>query len=237
MPSVAIEIGAGLTDPIGPGYVYGDGSFHYVPVPESDSTVERPKFSELNVPDPLIEECKNRAAMMNPEFPSLPTGERATYAVTSSTESEIPSRLKKGDYIFFYTQLRYHPWDVPKLSGIDHDTDYYIIGQIRLARDPVIINGHWNIPRNLWRAFSTNAVRRRQQFEALALILGETTTSGLYDAVLPMNGFRPDSDHDGAINLRINDRRHNSPIFLDQDQTDRILIQSSGGRTATPMIQ
>lgn len=236
MRSVAIKIGIDATNAKEPGYVYEDGSFTYLPIPESDPTVKRPTYAELDVPESLIDQFGETVLTMNPEFPSMPTGERATYAVTTPVETGILTELTEGDLIFFYSKLQYGDNGKPKLAAINQDSGYYIIAQMQLARDPVIIKDRWNISRDIWTAFSTNAVRRRQRFHALGLILGDTTTSGLYDAVLPITDTAIENECLKNSNVRAKPNGNHPPIFLDESDTDRLLRQSSGGRVRMPYL-
>ena len=233
MRSVAISVGADEGDPGGPGPVYADGTFAYVPAPEPDSTVARPTYAELGLADLRPSNASDTVAEMNPTFPEIAMGTSYTYGREPSEAAHRIAELSEGDVIFFYTQLAYDGRRLPLLEKIDVDVGYYLIGQLTLASDPVLVEGRWSIPRSVWQAFETNALRRRQTFDARVLVRGDPVRSGLYERVLPLDG--PNLSREECLPRAVasaidaqswGDR----PVVFETDETEHLLRVAAGGR-------
>lgn len=237
MRSVAIQIGANSRDPGGPGPVYTNGSFDYVPAPEPDPSVSGPTYRDLGLVRVRPAGVGDVVATMNPEFPNLATGTRYTYACGSSETAHRIRELEEGDILFFYARLSYAGEKMPTMPRIDEEYGYYLVGQFTLAHDPWAVTGPWNIPRTVWQAFAGNAHRRRDSFNANVLVLGDAVHSGLYERVLPLDG--PHLEPTECLPIDVGDEISSRawgerPITFDSSVTERLLRLTAGGRPTMP---
>ena len=233
MRSIAIQIGADCSDPGGPGPVYPDGSFSYVPPVEENPSVSQPTYRQLGLEDVRPADVADLVAEMNPEFPSIATGERCTYGQIPSEEAHRVQSLNAGDILFFYARLDYRGNRMPTAPSIDTHSGYYLIGQFTLARDPLTVDGPWDIPPTVWEAFATNAHRRRESFDAKVLVIGDAVQSGLYRRVLPLDGPNLNSREclpAGADDVLSGEDWGRGPVLFGPSVTEQLLRSTSGGR-------
>ena len=239
MRSIAIKIGADEEHPGGPGAVKPDGTFQYIPAPEPDQSVTEPTYAELNLSGDRPSDAADTVTEMNPVFPELGHGASYTFGRSASEAAHRIEELQADDVIFFYARLTYEHDRIPLLASIDIDTGYYLIGQFRLATDPVIVDGKWSIPRSIWQAFETNALRRRETFDARVLVRGDPVRSGLYERVLPLDGpnLTPgDCLPKPSASVIADQPWGNRPIQFDDTVTEHLLLVAAGGRPKRTIV-
>ena len=92
--------------------------------------------------------------------------------------------LAAGDYVFFYATLEVSAnadWLPPNWGA-------FVIGQFRLARDPLTPAGDWTELEPADRdRFARNAHLRRADFDARVLLSGDPEASALFDRAVPLS--------------------------------------------------
>jgi len=118
--SVAINVAANTNEPGFRGPVYLDGSFAYVPIPESAATLPRdrfpvdeplPTYADLDPPFALPDELRNIPVHADPEFPGVHGRERASYGDPHGVKAGRIADLEPGDWLLFYATLSLRPRD------------------------------------------------------------------------------------------------------------------------------
>ncbi|QUO48668.1 MULTISPECIES: hypothetical protein [Halorubrum] len=122
--ALAVNVAANTNEPGFRGPVYPDGSFTYVPIPESASTLARegfpvdeplPTYGDLNLPFAVPEGLRETPVHADPEFPGVHGRERATYGDPYGVKAGRIADLVPGDWLLFYATLtlRPHGWKGP----------------------------------------------------------------------------------------------------------------------------
>ena len=212
MAGVAINVGANTNEPGFRGPIYPDGSFEYVPIPESKPTAEPvPTYADLDL-ETDVSAVADRPVHLDPLFPavasSLPaSGGRSSpnpggeylYGDEHGVKAAPLAELAAGDHVFFYATLATrtrgdaaadgeHPdWVAPEWGA-------YLVGHFRLACDPVTGEEYRELPRSERAVFDANAHVKRAEFDARVLLLGDPDGSALYDRALPLSS--PDAGAD-----------------------------------------
>jgi len=186
MEAIAINIGANTDEPGFRGPVWPDGTFEYVPIPESEPTVETvPTYGDL-APDlrtGIPEELRSTPVHLDPEFAGYPFSERYTYGDEHGVKAGPLSTLSAGDYVFFYATLTVRnggDWLPPTWGA-------FLVGHFRLARDPVTGTGYRELAASDRDAFANNAHVKRDPFDARVLLLGDPDGSRLYERAVPLS--------------------------------------------------
>ncbi|MFB6219364.1 MAG: hypothetical protein ABEH77_09380 [Halobacteriaceae archaeon] len=183
MPSVAINVGANTNEPGVRGPVYPDGSFEFVPIPETEPTAEPPPtYADLDLRIQLPDGVAETPVHLDPEFRGYPCCERYTYGDPWGVKARPLLSLSAGDYALFYATLS--PRRADGSPGLADHPDWvrpewgaYLVGEFRLARDPV--------PGEAYREGTLQA-EVAAAFAAV-LLLGDDA-SGLYERPLPLSG-------------------------------------------------
>ena len=234
MASVAINVAANTNEPGFRGPLYPDGSFEYVPIPESKATAESvPTYGDLDL-ETDVSDVADRPVHLDPLFPAV-GGERYLYGDEHGVKARPLSRLSAGDHVFFYATLTTtcggregdgeaglsHPdWVAPEWGA-------YLIGHFELARDPVTGEEYAALPADERAVFDSNAHVKRAEFDARVLLLGDPDGSELYDTALPLSS--PDAGVDP--NPVVTDRSSDSgkgpwwrrPLRFDDEATADLL--------------
>jgi hypothetical protein len=187
MKSVAINVGANSNHPGGRGPIYPDGTFRYVPIPESDSTVEEPTYRDLNLGSVRPEHAEDIVAHFDPVFPELGYAEDYSYGDKHSPKTNRIAELQEGDILFFYSTLNYVGEGNPERDWINEDWGAYIIGHFTLEYDPITKNEYHSLPDRIKEKFSSNPHVRREEFDAEYLVLGNPDDSRLYKTPVPLS--------------------------------------------------
>ena len=188
--AVAVNVGANTGEPGFRGPIRANGSFTFVPIPETESTiVPPPTYADLglDLPFELPQSVAERPVHLDPEFAEYPRGSHYTYGDPWGVKARPILDLDAGDYLFFYSTL--DTVDSPSSSAawITPDWGTYLIGQFRLAEDPVTGDEYAALPAARRAHFSNNAHLKRDPFDAAVLVAG-SDASRLYDRAVPLSG-------------------------------------------------
>jgi hypothetical protein len=186
--AVAINVGANTNAPGVRGPIHPDGSFEFVPIPEDAKTTEFasvPTYADLNLDTDLPESAADSPVHLDPEFAEYPECERYTYGDPYGVKARPLLDLTAGDYVFFYATLTTH--GSPNREWIPPDWGAYLVGQFRLARDPVPGDAYSDLPEDEQATFANNAHVKRAEFDAAVLLEGDDADSQLYETAVPLS--------------------------------------------------
>lgn len=185
MRAVAINIGANTNEPGFRGPIFADGSFEYIPIPESEpTTIQVPTYGDLApklhtpIPDSLLE----TPVHLDPEFPEYPYCEQYTYGDEHGVKAGPLSELSAGDMLLFYATLTVDgeaEWLPPEWGA-------FIIGHFALAADPVTPDAG-AVPEAKRESFQNNAHTKRDPPDARVLVRGDPEQSRLYEEAVPLS--------------------------------------------------
>jgi hypothetical protein len=182
MRAVAINVGANTNEPGFRGPVFPDGSFEYIPIPESESTVETvPTYGDLapHLQTPIPDEIAETGVHLDPEFPEYPCCERYSYGDEHGVKAGPLAELSAGEYVYFYATLSVAEpaeWLPPAWGA-------FLIGQFRLDRDPATPETREAVDAH----FHNNAHYKRERFDARVLLAGDPEESRLYERAVPLS--------------------------------------------------
>ena len=185
MRAVAINIGANTNEPGFRGPVYADGTFEYIPIPESEPTTESvPTYGDLaprldtEIPDALAE----TPVHLDPEFPEYPCCERYTYGDEHGVKAGPLSELSAGDMLLFYATLTV----TGEAAWLPPEWGAFVIGAFVLAADPVTPEED-GVPESEYSYFENNAHTKRDPPDARVLIRGDPERSRLFEEGVPLS--------------------------------------------------
>ncbi|WP_336036150.1 hypothetical protein [Halobacterium yunchengense] len=185
--AVAVNVAANTNQPGFRGPLRADGSFVYVPIPESEPTAAPvPTYADLDLPIDLPADVRETRVHLDPSFAEYPCCERYTYGDPHGVKARPLLDLEAGDRVYFYATL--DAPDRPR-DWMAADWGAYLVGEFELARDPVAGDDYDALPAEERAAFAGNAHLRRDPFDAAVLLAG-TDDSRLYDAAVPLSGER-----------------------------------------------
>jgi hypothetical protein len=182
--AVAVNVGANTNDPGFRGPVRADGTFAYIPIPESEPTREPvPTYGDLapHLDAEIPEEVHGDPVHLDPEFAGYPCCERYTYGDEHGVKAAPLSELSAGDYCFFYATLSVAEpaeWLPPAWGA-------FLVGHLRLARDPV--TDYAGLSRGEREVFANNAHVKREAVDARVLLAGDPADSRLYERAVPLS--------------------------------------------------
>jgi len=182
MQALAINVGANTNEPGFRGPVFPDGSFEYVPIPESEPTTEAvPTYGDLapHLRTPIPDEIRDTPVHLDPEFPEYPVCERYSYGDEHGVKAGPLAELSAGDFVYFYATLSVAEaaeWLPPTWGA-------FLIGHFRLARDPATPDTREAVAEH----FHNNAHYKRETFDARVLLAGDPDESRLYDRAVPLS--------------------------------------------------
>lgn len=189
--SVAINVGANTNEPGFRGPLYPDGSFEYVPIPESAPTRSEaavPTYADLDL-EVDVSDVADRPVHLDPTFAGVHGCERYTYGDPHGVKARPLLDLEAGDYVFFYATLSTvgggtadgaAGWIPPRWGA-------YVVGHFRLARDPLSAADFRDLDGRERDAFANNAHLKRREFDAEVLLYGDDADSELYDVAVPLS--------------------------------------------------
>ncbi|SFR30780.1 Nmad3 family putative nucleotide modification protein [Halorubrum sodomense] len=117
--ALAVNVAANTNEPGFRGPVYPDGSFAYVPIPESAATLPRerfpvdesmPTYGDLDLPFAVPASLRETPVHADPEFPGVHGRERATYGDPYGVKAGRIAALGPGDRLLFYATLTPRPY-------------------------------------------------------------------------------------------------------------------------------
>lgn len=183
--AVAVNVAANTNQPGFRGPLRADGSFVYVPIPESQPTTgPTPTYADLDLPIDVPEDSRDTPVHLDPAFAEYPCCERYTYGDPHGVKARPLLDLAAGDRVYFYATL-----DAPDdlADWMSADWGAYLLGEFTLARDPITGEAYTTLPDDEQAAFAGNAHLRRDPFDAAVMLAG-TDDSRLYDAAVPLSG-------------------------------------------------
>jgi hypothetical protein len=229
MRSVAINVAANTNEPGFRGPLYPDGTFEYIPIPESEPTDDPvPTYADLGL-DTDMSAVAERPVHFDPEFPEA-GGERYTYGDEHGVKAGPLSELAAGDYLFFYATLtttgERPDWAPPRWGA-------HLIGHFRLARDAVTGEQYTEMPADERAVFDSNAHVKRTEFDARVLVLGDPESSRLYDTVVPLSAPSGGTDANRLVTELSSDSGKGPwwrrPMRFSQDGTRTLLALADEG--------
>ncbi len=215
--AVAVNVAANTNEPGFRGPVYPDGSFAYVPIPESAATLPRgrfpvdeplPTYADLDLPFAVPVDLRETPVHMDPEFPGVHGRDRASYGDPYGVKAGRIADLGPGDWLLFYAtlSLRPHGWAGPdegeteRAALADRDDDLapdwgaYLFAGIRVERVLAVGDGASDgtgdraVDRDAAAALApTNAHLKRDPFDARVVVTGDPAASGLLERVVPLS--------------------------------------------------
>ncbi|WP_137284392.1 Nmad3 family putative nucleotide modification protein [Halorussus salinisoli] len=196
--AVAINVGANTNAPGVRGPVYPDGSFEFVPIPEDAPTVGSvPTYADLRLETELPAGSADAPVHLDPEFAEYPECERYTYGDPYGVKARPLLDLREGDYALFYATLTTR--GDPEREWIAPDWGAYLVGQFRLARDPVAGDEYVDLPEDERATFRNNAHVKREEFDAAVLLAGDRAESGLYETAVPLSSAEKGSEANRVV--------------------------------------
>ncbi|MEF8784124.1 MAG: hypothetical protein V5A39_02855 [Haloarculaceae archaeon] len=193
MRAIAINVGANTNEPGFRGPVYPDGRFEYVPIPESEPADGAPTYGDLapHLDVSIPADLREIPVHLDPEFPEYPCCERYTYGDEHGVKAGPLSELSAGDYALFYATLSVAGGDeddTPRgASWLPPEWGAFLVGQFRLARDPVTGEEYGRLSATEREPFANNAHVRRDPVDARVLLLGDPDGSRLYERAVPLS--------------------------------------------------
>ncbi|ODR82962.1 hypothetical protein BG842_15845 [Haladaptatus sp. W1] len=184
--AVAINVAANTNQPGVRGPIFPAGGFEYLPIPESEPTARSvPTYADLDTTAELPSGAEELPVHLDPEFAEYPCCERYTYGDPFGVKARPLLSLTAGDYVFFYATLS--TAGEPKREWIAPEWGTYIIGQFRLARDPISGEEFAELPAEARATFENNAHLKREEFDAEVLVAGSEDGSELYETAVPLS--------------------------------------------------
>lgn len=178
--AVAVNVGANTNEPGFRGPVRPDGSFTFLPIPESAPTrTAVPTYGDLapeldvDVPDRV----HDRPVHLDPEFPDYPGGEAYTYGDEHGVKARPLSELAAGDRVYFYATLSV----TDPAPGLPPEWGAFLIAHFTLAEDPVTATPEAR------ERFASNAHAKRDPPDAEVLLRGDPEASARYDRAVPLS--------------------------------------------------
>jgi len=185
MRAVAVNVGANTNEPGFRAPVFADGSFAFVPIPESEPTREPvPTYGDLvpSLPIEIPESLADTPVHLDPEFAGYPYCERHTYGDPHGVKARPLADLERGDWALFYATLDTAADDPPAWQPPEWGA--YLVGGFRLSRDPV--TDYASLSPDERAVFANNAHRKRERMDAAVLLHGDDR-SGLFDRAVPLS--------------------------------------------------
>jgi hypothetical protein len=223
MRSLAINVGANTNQPGFRGPLFADGSFEYIPIPETEPTAEPvPSYGDLGLTTD-VSEVADVPVHFDPEFPEA-GGERYTYGDEHGVKARPIADLTEGDYLFFYATLS-TPADGPEWAPPEWGA--FLIGHVRLAREPVTGEAYERLAPDERAVFDSNAHVKRSEFDARVLVLGDPADSRLYDAAVPLSRPAGGTEANRLVTEHSSDSGKGPwwrrPMRFDEAGTERLL--------------
>jgi hypothetical protein len=182
--AIAINIGANTNEPGFRGPVRADGTFAYVPIPESEPTRGPvPTYGDLapHLAADIPDRVRDDPVHLDPEFAGYHECERYSYGDEHGVKAGPLAELSAGDYCFFYATLT-----VTEPAGwLPPEWGAFLVGHFRLAREPV--TDYAALDAGEREAFANNAHVKRDPVDARVLLAGDPEGSRLYERAVPLS--------------------------------------------------
>ncbi|WP_132056665.1 Nmad3 family putative nucleotide modification protein [Halorussus amylolyticus] len=232
--AVAINVGANTNAPGVRGPIRPDGSFEFVPIPETEpirDSADVPTYADLDLDTEIPASAVESPVHLDPEFAEYPECEAYTYGDPHGVKARPLLELEAGDYALFYATLTTH--GEPEKPWISPDWGAYLVGQFRLARDPVAGSEYASLSEDARSAFETNAHCKRAAFDAAVLLSGDEAESGLYETAVPLSAAEKGSEANWVVTELSSDSGKGPwwrrPMKFGEVETDEVLGLVDGG--------
>ncbi|MFB6165118.1 MAG: hypothetical protein ABEJ31_08155 [Haloarculaceae archaeon] len=231
MHSVAVNVAANTNEPGVRGPLAPDGSFEYVPIPESEPTsAPVPTYADLDLDTDVPAEYRDTPVHLDPEFSEYPHCERYTYGDEHGVKAAPLSELRAGEYVFFYATLSTAEdrpsWAAPGWGA-------FLIGHFRLARDALTGAEYAALSADERAPFANNAHVKRETTDARVFLLGDRDASALYDVAVPLSAREAGSDPNRLVTDLSADSGKGPwwrrPLRFSADATERLLALRESG--------
>jgi hypothetical protein len=237
MRSVAINVAANTNEPGVRGPIYPDGSFEYVPIPESEPTrpdADVPTYADLALRTDLGA-AAGKPVHLDPTFAGVHGCSSYTYGDPHGVKARPLLELEAGDVVFFYATLSTVGRDADRNPWIAPEWGAYLIGQFRLDRAPVSGDEFADLPDGERARFAENAHLKRASFDANVLLCGDPEGSALYDAAVPLSSREAGADANRLVTELSSDSGKGPwwrrPLRFDERGTERLLeLREAGDR-------
>jgi hypothetical protein len=227
MRSLAINVAANTNEPGVRGPLFPDGSFEYIPIPESEPTSDPvPTYADLDLTTDLPADSGSRPVHLDPEFAEYANCERYTYGDEHGVKAGPIAELAAGDALLFYATLS---TDADRPDWAPPEWGAFLIGQFRLARDPLTGEDYRDLPADAEAraVFANNAHVKRDSFDARVLVHGDPDTSGLYETAVPLSTPAGGSEANRVVTALSADSGKGPwwrrPLRFDADATERVV--------------
>jgi hypothetical protein len=230
MRAIAINVGANTNEPGFRGPVRPDGRFEYIPIPESEPVEGAPTYGDLapHLETPIPDRIRDRQVHLDPEFPEYPFCERYTYGDEHGVKAGPLSELSAGDSLLFYATLSV----TGAAAWLPGEWGAFLIGQFRLAQDPVTDYG--GLDPGARRPFANNAHVRRDPVDARVLLLGDPAESALYEHCVPLSSPTGGTDPNALVTALSGDSGRGPwwrrPLRFDDRDARRLLAVADAAR-------
>lgn len=185
---VAINVGANTNQPGFRGPIYPDGTFEFVPIPETEPTeTPVPTYGDLSLDLDIPPALQDTPVHLDPEFVDYPHCERYTYGDPYGVKAKPLLDLSVGDHVCFYATLTYHGSSSPP-AWIADDWGAYVFGRFTLADDPIPGDQFDSLAPSQQAPYAGNAHLQRATFDAAVLLRGDPASSRLYETGIPLSG-------------------------------------------------
>lgn len=203
---MAINVGANTNQPGFRGPIYPDGSFRFVPIPETEPTREPvPTYGELDldgVPGYEPAALDDQPVHLDPSFAEYPCCDAYTYGDPHPVKAGPIADLTPGDWLLFYATLSTatstagsttQTIDDEEPEWIAPEWGAYLIGAFR-AEHVLTTEPPTELSPADRQRYRTNAHLRREPFDARVLVAGDPDQSRLFDRALPLSSREAGSD-------------------------------------------
>lgn len=183
---VAVNVGANTNAPGFRGPIYPDGSFEFVPIPETVATREPvATYADLPLGFEVPTEVAGTPVHLDPTFAEYGPCTEYTYGDPYPVKAGPLLELGAGDQVFFYATLDRHGDDA--VGWISDGWGAYVIGRFELARDPIPGAAVSELDAATRAVLWENAHFKREEFDARVLLLGDPDRSRLYGTAVPLS--------------------------------------------------
>jgi hypothetical protein len=183
---VAINVGANTNQPGFRGPIRPDGTFTFVPIPESAPTTDSvPTYGDLapHLEADIPPRVHDRPVHLDPEFADYPFGEAYTYGDEHGVKARPLAALDPGDRVYFYATLSVRG----EAAWLPPDWGAFLIGHFELAHPSTTPDGRADLSATERDRFASNAHRKRDPPDARVLLAGDPDASGLYERAVPLS--------------------------------------------------
>jgi hypothetical protein len=223
--AVAVNVGANTNDPGFRAPVDREGRFEFVPIPETEPTVEPvPTYGDLGISLSIPDDVRDTPVHLDPAFAEYPGCDAYTYGDPYGVKARPLLELSAGDWACFYATLETSEdppdWQPPRWGA-------FLIGAFRLARDPLSGAEYREADAGTRAVFAENAHVKRDPVDARVLLQGDPAESRLFDRAVPLSTPNAGTEADALVTEHSDDSGKGPwwrrPLRFDTDGTSELL--------------